>query len=101
MYVSYQLGLAGYKTASDVAKNMAQTIDGVMSLFTEGQLTKMFTDNPTFSLMKEFSNTVQNTAKYLHVPGAKKARGKSVEDTYVAPVENTKDLLQNIGEITS
>lgn len=98
MYISYQLYQAGYKTAGDVAKNMAQTIDGVMSLFTEGQLKKMISENPTFQLFGEFSNTVQNTAKYLHVPGAKKARGKGVEDTYIAPVENVEDVLEAVQE---
>lgn len=94
MYISYQLGLAGYKTASDVARNMAQTLDGILSLFTKGELSKMFSDNPTFQTIEEISNTIQNTAKYLHVPGAQKAKGKGIEDTYVAPVEAAKDVLE-------
>lgn len=98
MYISYQLSLAGYRTASDVAKNMAQTIDGILSLFTEGDLIKMFTDNPTLSTLGEISNTIQNTAKYLHVPGAKKTKEEGIEDTYIAPVEGTKDLLESLNE---
>ncbi len=94
MYTSYQLGMAGYKTASDVARNMAQTVDGITSLFSKGELIKMFTDNPTLQVLEEVSNTIQNTARYIHVPGAKKARGSGIEDTYVAPIENTKDVLE-------
>src|SRR3990167_6876971 len=94
MYISYQFAQAGYRTASQVAKNMAQTIDGILSLFTEGDLIKMFTENPTLQLFKEFSNTIQNTATYIHAPGAEEARGKGIEDTYVAPVETTKDILE-------
>jgi hypothetical protein len=94
MYISYQLAQAGLKTASDVARNMAQTIDGVTSLFTEGQLIKMFTDNPTLSVFKQIFNTIQNTANYIHVPGVKKAREKGIEDTYIAPIENIKDVVE-------
>jgi hypothetical protein len=96
MYISYQLALAGYKTASDVTKNMAQTINGIFSLFSEGELSKMVSENPTFQDLKELSNTMQNTAKYLHVPGAKKSKGKGIEDTYIAPVDTTKDILESI-----
>lgn len=98
MYISYQLGLAGYKTASDTARSMATTIDGTMSLFTKGELTKMFTENPTFQTLKELSNTIQNTANYLHIPGAEKAKGREIKDTYVAPIEGTKDLLETVTE---
>ncbi len=98
MYISYQLGLAGYKTAADTAKSMATTIDGTMSLFTKGELAKMFTENPTFQTLKELSNTIQNTAKYLHIPGAEKAKGKEIKDTYVAPIEGTKDILETVAE---
>lgn len=98
IYLAYQFGMAGYKTASDVAKNMAQTVDGIFSLFTEGELKSMITENPTFELIGEFSNTVQNTAKYLHVPGAKKTKEKGIDETYIAPIESTKDILEAIND---
>ena len=98
MYISYQFYQAGYKTAGDITKNMAQTIDGIMSLFTEGQLNKIISENPTFQLFGELSNTIQNTAKYLHVPGSKKARGREIEDTYIAPIETGKDILEEISQ---
>lgn len=96
MYISYQLGMAGYKTAADVARQMAQTSDGIFSLFTQGELTKMVTDNPTLHDLKEISNTIQNTSKYLHVPGARKTKDKGIESTYIAPVEVTKDVLEGV-----
>ena len=98
MYISYQMYQAGYRAAGDIARNTAQTIDGITSLFTEGDLIKMFTENPTLQTLKEFSNTVQNTAQYLHVPGAEKAKGKGIEDTYVAPIENTQDVYEALTE---
>lgn len=98
MYISYQLGLAGYKTASDTTRSMATTIDGIFSLFTKGELAKMFVENPTFQTLKELSNTIQNTAKYLHVPGAEKAKGKEIKDTYIAPVEGAKDVMESLNQ---
>lgn len=98
MYLSQQLGIAGYKTAADTSRAMATTIDGIFSLFTNGELKRMFTDNPTFQTLGEISNTIQNTAKYLHIPGAKKAKGKEIQDTYIAPIEGTKDVLESLSE---
>lgn len=96
MYLSYELNKAGYKKAGDVARNMAQTIDGVTSLVTEGDLIKMFTDNPTLSIFKEIFSTIQNFAYYIHVPGARKTKEKGIEDTYIAPLENIKDIVEEV-----
>ena len=96
MYLSYELGKAGFKTAASVARNMAQTIDGVTSLVTDGDLATMFTDNPTLQTLKEISNTIQNLSVYLHVPGSKKSRESGIEDTYIAPIETGKDILESI-----
>ncbi len=100
MYLSYQLGLAGYKTASKTAESMAQTIDGMMSLFTKGELAKMIKDNPPMHTFEEISNSIQDLAAFLHIPGAKKARGKGVEDTYVAPVQALEDIGNFVEENT-
>lgn len=96
MYVANELYKAGYQKAGDVARNMAQTIDGVTTLFTDGDLAKMFTDNPTLHLFKEFSNTIQDLSVYLHVPGSKESKDPGIEDTYIAPVEGTKDVLATL-----
>ncbi len=93
MYISYQFAQAGYKTASQISRNMAQTIDGVVTLFTEGEFAKMFTDNPSLHTLKEFSNSIQNLAAYIHIPGARKTKEKGIEDTYIAPVETAKDVI--------
>lgn len=96
MYVANELYKAGFKKAGDVAKNMAQTVDGVASLFTEGDLKKIIKDNPTFQVLGEIFNTIQNTATYLHVPGAKPAKDKGIESTYIAPVTTAEDILKGI-----
>jgi hypothetical protein len=93
MYISYQLAQTGLKTASDVTRNMAQTIDGIVSLFTEEQLAKMFTDNPTLSVFKQTFATIANTAHYLNVPGSRKSREKGIEKTYIAPIENIEEAV--------
>lgn len=99
MYISKQLADAGLKVASGVARNMAQTIDGVMSLFTEGELIKMFTDNPTLSALKEIFATIQNFFNYIHFPGVKRARGKGIEKTYIAPIRTIKDISEEIEQL--
>ncbi len=96
MYIANELYKAGYKKAGDVAKNMANTVDGVASLFTEGDFVKMFTENPTLQSLKEISNTIREAAVYLHIPGAKSPQDKGVEDTYIAPVKTAEDILQGI-----
>ena len=98
MYLAYQLSRAGFKTASDVARNMAQTVDGIVSLFGEGELIKMFTDNPTLSLFKEISHTIQNTAHYLHVPGARKTKERGITKTYIAPLKGAKDIQKSLSQ---
>lgn len=92
MYISYQLAQAGFKMASDVTRNMAQTTDGVLSLFTKGELVTMFTKNPSLDFLQDVSDSVQNLSNYLHVPGVKKARGKGIQDTYIAPIQALEDI---------
>ncbi len=96
MYISNELRKAGYRKAGDVARNIAQAIDGITTLITEGDLIKMFTENPTLQTLKEIGNTIQDFAHYLYIPGAEKARGKSIEDTYIAPVQNIEDILKGL-----
>ena len=99
MYISSELAKAGYRQASSVAQNMAETINGIVALFSEGDLVKMFTENPTLSLFKEVSNTIQNAAAYINVPGARKAKGRGVEDTYIAAIQTGKDVAEAITEL--
>jgi len=96
MYISNELRKAGYRKAGDVARNIAQTIDGVTSLVTEGDLVRMFTENPTLQTLKEVGNSIQDFAHYLHVPGAEKARGKGIEETYIAPVQGIEDIMKEL-----
>jgi hypothetical protein len=96
MYVSSQLYNLGYNTAGDVTRNMAQTIDGTISLFSKGELMKMFNDNPTLQVLSEISNTIQEAAYYYYVPGADPARGNGIEDTYIAPVQSMEDILESV-----
>jgi hypothetical protein len=58
----------------------------------------MFTDNPTLQTLKEFAHTIQNTAAYLHVPGAKSTKERGIEDTYIAPVKMSSDLLNTLDQ---
>jgi hypothetical protein len=96
MYISSELAKAGLKTASQVTRNLAQTIDGITTLVTEAGLIKMFTDNPTLQSFKELSHTIQNAAAYFKVPGAKKTQEEGIEDTYIAPIESIEDILKTI-----
>lgn len=98
MYISYQMYEAGYKEAGDIAKNTAQTLDGVFSLFTEAQLIKMFTDNPTLQMFKELSSTIQDFTFYLYVPGSKPSKERGIEDTYIAPLKTYEDVADYIEE---
>lgn len=100
MYTSYELAKAGFKKAAQVAQSMAEVVNSLISLISQGDLKKMITDNPTLSVLKEFFFSAQNFAKYIHVPGAQKAREiefqEGIEDTYIAPLETIKDILDEI-----
>jgi len=96
MYTSYQLALAGYNTAANIVENMAQTIDGVVSLFSKGELIKMYKENPTLQLWDEISNTMMDLAAFAKVPGAKQARGEGIEDTYIAPIKTIEDITEGL-----
>jgi len=100
MYAGYQLARAGYKKASQMAQSMAEVINSLISLISQGDLSKMITDNPTLAVMKEFFFSAQSLAKYLHVPGAQKPSKikiqQGIEDTYMAPVQTTKDLIDSL-----
>jgi hypothetical protein len=100
MYTAYQLGKAGNKKAAQIAQSMAQVIDGTLALFTQGDLERMVTDNPTYAFMKKVFFSAQSISKYLHIPGAKKP-GKiriqqGIEETYVAPLETVKDIIDGL-----
>ena len=100
MYVGYQLARAGYKKASQMAQSMAEVINSLISLISQGDLSRMITDNPTLSVMKEFFFSAQALAKYLHVPGAQNPNKikiqQGIEDTYMAPVQTTKELIDSL-----
>lgn len=99
MYISSQLAKAGLTTASQITENMAQTIDGVVSLVSKGDLVKMFTENPSLSTLKEAGNTAMDVANFLHIPGAKQPRGRGIEDTYIAPVKTGEEIIEGLDEL--
>jgi len=100
MYASFLLARAGFKKAAQIAQSMAEVINSLISLVSQGDLSRMITDNPTLSVMKEFFFSAQALAKYLHVPGAQKPNKikiqQGIEDTYMAPVQTTKDLIDSL-----
>jgi hypothetical protein len=100
MYVSYELGKAGLKKAAQIAQSMSEVVNSLISLISQGDLMKMITDNPTLSVIKEFFFTMQNLAKYLHVPGAQKPSKikiqQGIEETYIAPLDTVKDIIDEL-----
>ena len=100
MYASYELGKAGLKKASQIAQAMAETVNGMISLISQGDLKKMITDNPTLSVIKEFLFTAQSLAKYIHIPGAKKPKKvefqQGIEETYIAPLNTIEDIIEGL-----
>ena len=97
MYLSYELGKAGHKRAKVVAQSMAEAINSVITLITLKPITDALTDNPTFSVLKEITYSIQELANYIRVPGIEKPRGlefqQGIEETWIAPVERTKELF--------
>jgi hypothetical protein len=100
MYASYELGKAGLKKAAQIAQSMAEVVNGLVSLISQGDLKRMISDNPTLSVIKDFLFTAQDIAKHIYVPGAQKPKKieiqQGIEDTYIAPVETIKDTLDTL-----
>lgn len=98
MYAAHQLRMAGYKKLSQVVQSMGEIINGTMALFTQGDLKRMITDNPTLSTIKEVLFSIQDITRTMHVPGAEKPRElefqQGIEDTYVVPFETIQDILE-------
>jgi len=97
MYIAYELGRMGHKRAMRVAQSIAETINSVIELITLKPITDAITNNPTFSILKELTFSIQELANYIHVPGAEEPRSleflKGIEETYIAPIERTKEVL--------
>ena len=97
MYLSYELGKAGYKKSAKVAQAMAETVNNMVELVTTDTLLKMFQDNPSFSVLSEVAYTIQEAASYIGVPGVKEPRKvtyrRGIEDTYIAPYEEAMELI--------
>lgn len=100
MYVSYELGKAGFKKAAQIAQSMAEVVNSLISLISQGDLKKMLSDNPTLSVIKEFLFTAQEISKFIRVPGAQKPREiefeQGIEDTYIAPLETMQDIIEEL-----
>ncbi|RJO64156.1 MAG: hypothetical protein C4540_04560 [Candidatus Omnitrophota bacterium] len=100
MYLSYEASKAGLKKASQIAQSMAEVINSLISLISQGDLSRMITDNPTLSVMNEFFFTVQAVVKYLRVPGARKPSKikiqQGIEETYIAPLNTINDIIEEL-----
>jgi len=97
MYLNYELGKAGYEKAGKVAQSMAESLNSVIQLVTLKPIVDAITNNPSISTLKEFAFTIQELASYIGVPGVEKPSEiqfqKGIEETYIAPVAATKQLL--------
>ncbi len=95
MYLSYELGKAGYKKAAQVAQSMAEEINSIITFFPS--IVNAITDNPTYQVLKEFSFTIQELANYIGVPSAQEPRKvefqKGIEETWISPIERPKELM--------
>lgn len=97
MYLAYELGKAGYKKAAKVAQSMAETVNSIIALLTTDVIYRTIADNPTYSVLKELTFTIQNLANYIGVPGVEEPRelefARGIEETWIAPIERTRELL--------
>jgi hypothetical protein len=95
MYFSYELAKGGQKQASKVARSMAENINSIIQLMTLKPITDALTDNPSFSVLKELTFTIQDLASYI-VPGVEAPKNiefsSGLGDTYIAPVKAVGDL---------
>jgi len=96
MYLNYELGKAGYKKAAQVAESMAQVIQSTIELLTLKPIIDSLSDNPTFSVLKELSFSIQELANYIRVPGQEEPRTldfqQGLEKTWIAPVKTIEDI---------
>jgi len=97
MYLSYELGKAGYKKAARVAESMAEAVNSIVALLTTDVIYRTIADNPTYSVLRELTFTIQNLANYIGVPGAEEPRKlefkRGIGKTWIAPIERMKELL--------
>lgn len=97
MYIGSELEKAGYKKGSKLVRAAGENINSIVELVTTDALMKMFTDNPTFSFMKEFFFTMQELAAYAGVPAIRAPQKvkyqRGLEDTHIAPVKTARELL--------
>lgn len=100
MYASYELAKAGFKKLAQMAQSIAEVVNSLISLISQGDLKQMITDNPTLSVMKELLFSAQQIAHYIHVPGSQKPKSfqtqQGIEETYIAPLDTVKDILDDI-----
>ena len=100
MYASYELAKAGFKKAAQIAQSMAEVVNSLISMISQGDLKQMITDNPTLSVMKELLFSAQQFAHYIHIPGSQKPKSfqtqRGIEETYIAPLDTVKDILDDI-----
>lgn len=97
MYLSYELGKAGYKRMSRVAKSMGEVINSTIELVTTPVISDMVRNNPSISFFGELFFTIQSLASYI-VPGIEEPRKlefrHGIGGTFIAPIERPKELFE-------
>jgi hypothetical protein len=100
MYIGYELKKAGIKIGAQIAQSMAEVVNSLISLISQGDLKRMITDNPTLTVMKEILFSAQQLADYIHVPGAQKPQEfqtqQGIEETYIAPLNTVKEIIDEL-----
>ena len=98
MYLAYKLGEAGYKKASQVAQSMGEVINSIVQTITLKPIVDALSNNPTYSVLKEIAYSIQELAAYIGVPGTQEPSPlqfqQGIENTWIAPIERIKELLQ-------
>ena len=97
MYLSYEIGKAGYYKAADIVKAMAEDINSIIETLTLKPIVDMVTNNPTISVLKELAYTIQSTANYIAPELIEAPRRlefqQGITETYVSPVRNLEDMF--------
>jgi hypothetical protein len=102
MYLYWELAKAGYERISKIVKSMAETLNNMVEIVTGKVIVDTLTDNPTYSLLKEFFFTIQNLANYIAPALVEEPQRmefqKGIEETYIAPKKGIEEIIETIGE---
>lgn len=102
MYFANEARKAGYDAAALIVQSMAENINSVVELVTLRPIIDSISDNPTYSVLKDFAFTIQQAANYF-VPALVKEPEKiefqrGIEETYIAPKRTMEDIINFLDE---